>query len=290
MDNLSVSVDSEILDQKERLLTNRLSELESVLVAYSGGVDSATLAYYARMVLGEKARIVIAVSPSLSAQALSAARAQALLFEWDLIEIETDEIELREYQQNDNMRCFFCKATLFDRLSELAGKWNINHIAYGANLDDDADFRPGQMAADQFCVVAPLKEAGLSKSEIRLLAFSAGLPSWDRPQDACLASRIPTDVPVTIDTLSQVERAEACVRSLGFKQVRVRHLGTGAVVEIGVDELPRFTEVPELRRRVEIDLAALGYQYTEIDPQGYRQGALSAPEFVKYRSQHLARI
>jgi len=277
----SLLVNSELIEQKEKALCERILAMGSMIVAYSGGVDSSTLAYYARAILGERARIVIAVSPSLAFDSLQSARGQAAMFDWDLIEVDTSEMELDEYRSNDNMRCFFCKATLFERLQDLSRQWGVIHIAYGANLDDDLDFRPGHMAAQQFAVASPLKEAGLSKDEIRYLAREAGLPSWNRPQDACLSSRVPTSIPVTRQALSLVERAESFVRSQGFRQVRVRHFDSRAVVEVGGDELYRFVSESGLKERVQTELLSMGYETVEIDPDGYRQGSASAPNFAR---------
>ena len=255
----------------------RLKELDSIAVAYSGGVDSSLLAYYARQVLKEKARIVIAVSSSLAIDSLKDARVQADMFDWQLEEIETDEVELPAYQKNDGMRCFFCKATLFAKLSALARKSKISFVASGANLGDLKEFRPGQMAQEQFKVVTPLVDSGLSKDEIRYLAKVAGLPSWNRPQDACLASRVVTNVPVTVEKLSRVEKAEEYVRSLGFKQVRVRHFENSASVEVGVDELGAFDTKPDLSGRIESRLLELGFIQVNIDPSGYRTGSVDLP-------------
>ncbi|MGD9684849.1 MAG: ATP-dependent sacrificial sulfur transferase LarE [Candidatus Obscuribacterales bacterium] len=277
----SLLVNSELIEQKEKALCERIQAMGSMIVAYSGGVDSSTLAYYARAILGANARIVIAVSASLALDALQSARGQAAMFDWDLIEVDTGELDLDEYRSNDNMRCFFCKATLFERLQELARQWGVSHIAYGANLDDDRDYRPGHMAAEQFAVVSPLREAGLSKDEIRYLAKEAGLPSWNRPQDACLSSRVPTSIPVTRETLFLVERAESFIRAQGFRQVRVRHFASRAVVEVGGDELYRFVSESGLKEKVEAELRAMGYEAVEIDPDGYRQGAVSAPNFAR---------
>ncbi len=263
---------SEELLLKERVLLSLIESAGAVLVAYSGGVDSSLLAYYARLVLGENAKVVIADSASLALEDLDTARAQAMLFEWNLIEISTDEFENEDYLRNDEMRCFHCKATLFEDLSQLAKEMGIERIAYGANLDDDADFRPGQLAAQQFGVLAPLREAGLSKNEIRILARRAGLPSWDRPQNACLSSRIPTSIPVTISNVSQVEAAESYIKTLGFTVVRVRYHQEKAVVEIGQDELKRLQVEPYLVNKIETTLTDLGFTEVIIDPRGYRQG------------------
>lgn len=258
---------------KERRLAERIKSLETVIVAYSGGVDSSLIAYYAKTLLGDNAHVVIAVSPSLAADDLEAARAQASLFEWNLVEIGTDEFENEDYQRNDDMRCFHCKATLFRELTELAKTQKIGSIIYGANMDDRSDFRPGRIAAEQNAVIAPMDEADLTKAEIRTLARRAGLPSWDRPANACLSSRIPRNIPVTIEGLSQVEASEKFVKALGFKIVRVRYHSNKAVVEIGSDELYRLKVEPYLVNKIETALIDLGFEEITIDPRGYRQGA-----------------
>ncbi len=275
MNTVTEDVNPDVMNEKESRLVKRILDLKSVIVAYSGGVDSSLLAYYAKTLLKENARVITAVSPSLAADDLEAARAQAMLFDWDLTEISTDEFSNESYQKNDSMRCFFCKATLFEELSELARKFEIDNIVYGANVDDNSDFRPGRIAAGQYQVVAPLEEAGLNKQEIRLLARKAGLPSWDRPQNACLSSRVPTHIPVTIEVVLKVEVAERAVKAFGFNQVRVRHHGAKAIVEVGQDELIRFQKEPLLVNKIEASLIDLGYEEVTVDPRGYRQGAAS---------------
>jgi len=262
-----------MLQHKEKTLLNRLGKLGGVVVAYSGGVDSSLLAYYARRALNENAKIVIAISPSLAQEELLAAREQAQQFAWDLLEIHTNEMDLDEYTRNDLMRCYFCKTELFEELESLADQLGINHIAYGANMDDRQDFRPGQKAADEHRVLSPLQEAGLTKKEIRELAQKAGLPSWDRPQAACLSSRFPAFQPVTIEGLSQIERAESYLHSLGFKQVRVRHHGEIARIEVATDELPRLSGDAELMQQVSEKLKLFGYSFVTLDMEGYKQGS-----------------
>jgi uncharacterized protein len=271
-------IDFSALAQKKEKLISLIERTGRLIVAYSGGVDSSLLSYYAHLVLGAKAQIVIAVSPSLAKSELEAARAQAQLFSWQLSEIVTDEVDKPEYQRNDQMRCYFCKHTLFDTLSKIAKTLGIDNIAYGANLDDLKDFRPGQKAAREFNILSPLQEAQLGKEEIRFLAREGGLPSWDRPQAACLSSRFPTFQPVTIESLSQVEKAEDYLRTLGFKQLRVRHHNDLARIEIEQSELVRIFSEANIIANITNEFKKLGYKYVTVDLEGYRQG--SANTFI----------
>jgi uncharacterized protein len=263
----------DFLNEKETWLRGQLHSLSNIMVAYSGGVDSSLLAYYARLELGAKALIVIAVSPSLAQDELKFARQQGKQFNWDIIEIATDEVEKPEYKANNEMRCYFCKTELFQCMQKIAIEKNIAHLAYGANLDDLSDFRPGHQAACEFKVLSPLQEAGLSKEEIRYLAKCAGLPSWDRPQAACLSSRFPTFIPITESKLSLVDKAESILKTLGLRQVRVRHHNDLARIEIDKDELPLFLANPDNKQIATKKLRELGYTEVIIDLEGYRQGS-----------------
>lgn len=270
------------LGQKEQLLVESLQRLGSVIVAYSGGVDSSVLAHYAKVALGARAHIVIALSPSLATAELDAARAQALQAHFDLIEINTSEVDSEDYRANDSMRCFFCKSTLFEYLSAMQKQLEVAAITYGANVDDLSDYRPGHQAAKQFGVLAPLIDAGLTKVEIRKLAQKQGLPSWDRPQAACLSSRFVENTYITPTRLGLIDKLEQVVRDFDFRQVRVRYFtvddSAKASVEVGSDELSRFTAEPELARNL-IDAlhsanqnAGASITQFEIDPDGYSQG------------------
>ena len=264
------------LQEKEARLLKQLSDLDSVIVAYSGGVDSSLLAYYARKVLGDKAIIAIAVSPSLPKEDLEAARKQAEQFKFDLVEVETTEIQNPDYQKNDTLRCYYCKKTLFSEFQELARENDIKYVAYGAIMDDMGDIRPGNRAAKEFRVLSPLQQAGLEKLEIRMLAERAGLPSWDRPQAACLSSRLPLNEPVTVEKLSLIEKSEAYLHSLGFRQLRVRHHGEIARLEIELNEMERLSTNPDLMAQVAGKLKEFGYKYVTLDLAGYKQGGANS--------------
>jgi len=260
------------LNTKEKHLQELIQSLGSVMIAYSGGVDSSLLAYYGRKILGSNATIVIAVSPSLAINELSFAREQGKQFGWNVLEIVTDEVEKPEYQRNDAMRCYFCKSTLFEIMQKLAIEHNVKHLAYGANIDDLSDFRPGHLAADQYKVLSPLQAAGLVKEEIRQLAKSAGLPSWNRPQAACLSSRFPTHQPISTPELSQVDKAESYLRNQGFKQVRVRHYNQIARIEVDPEDMSLLLD-QKLFNVIEKEFKRLGYAEVTVDPNGYRQGS-----------------
>lgn len=248
-----------------------LRELGRTLVAYSGGVDSALLLAEASAALGERAVGVIAKSPSLPRAELEHALRVAELAGLRVRVVETRELDRPEYRANAGDRCYHCKAELFERLAELARAEGFESLAYGAVTDDLGDVRPGMAAATEFRVRAPLLEAGLSKIEVRILARRLGLSVWDKPQAACLASRIPSGSEVTEAKLRQVEEAEAWVReAFGVRVLRVRHVGDTARVEVGPDEVPLLKNTRALRK-LESGLKVLGFMRVELDPRGYRR-------------------
>ena len=258
--------------QKLERVTAVLTSFRRVIVAYSGGVDSTLVAKLACDVLGrDNVLAVIADSPSLAREDLRAALDVARVLDIPHRTIQTLEVSDATYQANTPSRCYVCKRTLFDGLGPLAGDFRADAILYGAIGDDDASQRPGQRAAAEARVRAPLQEAGLAKWEVRELARLAGLPNWNRPQNACLASRIPHGREVTEEQLRQVEAAEAVVRAAGFRQVRVRHLGQTARIEVEPDAVPRFQD-DGLRTEVVNRLRALRFTSVIIDPRGYRPG------------------
>ena len=260
---------------KRELLFNRLRELDSLLVAFSGGADSAYLAWAAHSTLGERALAVTALSPSFSQhdrqQAEAFVRQTGLRHQF----IITTEFENPNYVANNADRCYHCKTELFAEMENLATKLEFAAIAYGVNADDMQDFRPGHRAAREHQVLAPLLEAKLTKSEIRELSRQESLATWDRPASACLSSRLPYGTPVTIQNLSQIERGEAILREMDFHQFRVRHHGEIARIEIASEELPRALEI-NLAETLAERFKQLGFTSVVLDPQGYRQGSLNA--------------
>jgi uncharacterized protein len=263
------------LSAKRALLETTLRDLGSLLVAYSGGTDSAYLAYMAHQVLGDNMLAVIADSASLPRTELAAALAFAAEHEIPVQILRTEELENPDYQRNDSQRCFFCKSELFTRMESEREARGFEHLAYGMNLDDRGEFRPGQQAASQHHAIAPLVTAQLSKAEIRQLAHEAGLKLWDKPASACLASRIEYGRPVTQKNLSQVEQAEESLHALGFQQVRVRHHGDLARIEISREELSRALSLEALDS-ITAALRPLGFLYITLDTQGYRSGSMNA--------------
>jgi len=257
-----------------------LSTMESVLVAYSGGVDSALLLKVAHDVLGERAIGAIASSPAYANEETSEAIAVAEQMGIPLITLETHELEDERYVANDVNRCYFCKTELFSKLVPLAKQHNLRYIAYGINKDDDGDFRPGQRAAREFEVRGPLKEAGMGKREIRALARQLGVPVWDKPAMACFSSRLPYGSKVDVASLSMIYKAEKLLHDLGFHQLRVRHHDKIARIEVERSEMPRLIE-EEMSRAVTDGLRKIGYTYVTIDLLGYRTGSMNEGFFKK---------
>ena len=262
------------LASREQRLYDLLASFKSVVVAFSGGVDSAYLAWAATRVLGDAALCVTADSPSYPDHHRQLALRIARDFGLHHDVILTAEMERAEYRANPVNRCYYCKQELYGVLSRLASARGIAAIVDGSNADDRSDYRPGRQAAREFGVRSPLDEAGLTKENIRALSRAAGLPTWDEPASACLSSRIPYHSEVTDEKLRMIERAEDVLRGIGFRVCRVRHHDTLARLEIGRDELPRALE-PEIRERIVRELRALGYEHVTIDLQGYRMGSLN---------------
>ena len=268
------ALDGAQLDAKQETLFRRLAELDRVLVAYSGGTDSAYLAWAAHRVLGDRAVAITADSPSIpeSHKRDAAEYARVCGFRHELI--PTFEFDNPDYVKNDKDRCFHCKDELFTVLEHVAAERGVANIVYGVNRDDLGDYRPGQRAAKLHAVKSPLVDADLTKAEIRELSRTAGLPTWDRPAAACLSSRIPYGTPVTIQNIRTVEVGEEEVKALGFRQFRTRFHGEMVRIEIAPDELARALNV-EMAAKLTAIFRALGYKYVTLDLEGYRQGSLN---------------
>ena len=260
---------------KLRALEDRLRTLGSMMVAYSGGVDSAYLAATAHRVLGDRMLAVLADSPSLARRDMEQAKAFAEAHGIPLRVIQTEELDKPEYQRNDANRCFHCKTELFEGMKKLGAELGFAQIAYGMNADDRRDYRPGQRAAEDHEVLAPLAEVGLAKQEIRTLAKDAGYTLWDRPAAPCLSSRVEYGRTVTREVLEQVERGEESLRQLGFREFRVRHHGGLARVEIARAEMGRALTT-EMMDKISSELRKAGFQYVTLDCTGFRSGSLNA--------------
>jgi pyridinium-3,5-biscarboxylic acid mononucleotide sulfurtransferase len=259
---------------KEQRLRELVSSFDSLIIAFSGGVDSAYLGWVATQVLGPAALCVTADSPSYPDRHRQLAIRVAGEFGFRHEIVHTRELERLEYRANPTNRCYFCKHELYSLLTAVAQEQQFQAIADGSNADDRGDYRPGRQAAREFGVRSPLDEVDLTKAEIRELSHRAGLPTWDEPASACLSSRIPYHSEVTDEKLRMIERAEDVLHALGFRVCRVRHHDRLARLEIGQDELPRALE-PEVRERLITELKTIGYAHVTIDLQGYRMGSLN---------------
>jgi pyridinium-3,5-biscarboxylic acid mononucleotide sulfurtransferase len=262
------------LEEKERTLIGALGRMGRVIVAFSGGADSAYLAWAAHRALGSDAVAITADSPSFPQSHKRDAEAFVKLFGIAHEYVQTNEFDSPAYVANNPDRCFHCKDELFTRLEEVGRERGIEHIVYGVNVDDLSDYRPGQSAAMQHKVAAPLADAGLTKAEIRELSRRAGLPTWDRPASACLSSRIPYGTPVTIRNIKTVETGEEQIKALGFRQFRVRFHGEMVRLEIAPEEMEKALSL-EMARRFTALFKALGFKYVTLDLEGYRQGSLN---------------
>jgi uncharacterized protein len=272
---VNLRADATALQAKEQALFASLRKLGRVIVAYSGGTDSAYLAWAAHHVLGADAVAITADSASIPASHKRDAEAFARECGFRHEYIETHEFENPDYVKNDQNRCFHCKDELFTRLESFAAQRGNAPIVYGVNKDDLGDYRPGQRAAKVHGVQAPLVEAELTKAEIRELSRRAGLSTWDRPAAACLSSRVPYGTPVTPQTIRTIEQGEEAIRALGFRQFRVRFHGELARIEVAKEELPRAL-TPETAQAFSAIFKQLGFLYVTLDLEGYRQGSLNA--------------
>jgi uncharacterized protein len=262
------------LEQKALRLGEDLGRVPSLIVAYSGGVDSAYLAFAAHRALGQRMLAMTALSASYSAQDREMAEKCVRQFQIPHEFILTDEVANPRYRANNPDRCFFCKDELFTKLDQVAARRGFAAIAYGVNLDDRGDWRPGQRAAQQHKVLTPLLDAEMTKEDIRELARQAGVPVWNRPASACLASRIAYGLEVTPERLAVIEKGEDAVRRLGFEQFRVRHHGSLVRLEIAPDELPRALN-PEIAKQFVQIFKPLGFAHVTLDLEGYRRGSLN---------------
>jgi uncharacterized protein len=265
---------SAALHQKQEALLENLRGAGRMMVAFSGGVDSSYLAWAAHRALGDDCLAVTALSPSYPASHRAVAEDVVKRFGLPHRFVETDEMERADYRANAPDRCYHCKSELFETMDRLGQQLGFSATCYGVNTDDTRDFRPGHRAAAEHAVRAPFLEIGLSKAEIRSLSRAAGLPTADMPASACLSSRLPYGTEVSVERLSQVERGEEILRGLGFRQLRLRHHGELARIEIDPQELPRALD-PEMAKRIVQAIKPLGFRYVSLDLEGYRVGSLN---------------
>lgn len=261
-------------EQKERKLVQFLEQFETSIVAFSGGVDSSYLAFMVHRVMGDRSRAVTALSPSVSRMQEDLVRDFVARYDLNHSFVKTAEMEDENYSSNPSNRCYFCKSELYDYLSRLKEDWEVDVVFDGNNADDEGDYRPGRQAASERAVLSPLIEVGMTKEEIRLRSRAWELPTWDLPAMPCLSSRLPYGVEVTPEKLRQVEKSEEYLRSLGFREFRVRHHEELARIEIAAGEIQGILS-PELFERINVELKRIGYSYVTLDLQGFRSGSLN---------------
>lgn len=264
-----------ILEEKTEKIKSLIREMDSTLVAFSGGVDSTLVLALAHEVMGERTLAVTAQSASVPNREIQASRQLAKEIGAKHLVVRTEEMSNPEYRANPTNRCYHCKTELYSNLKRVAEQNDISTILNGINLDDLGDYRPGIDSAREQGVRSPLVEAEFSKQDVRDLSRAMGLSIWNKPAMACLSSRIPYGQPVTAEKLSRVEKAEDLLLSFGFKQVRVRHLGTKACIELDQNEIPRYQSDESIQRSVQKKFLALGFSCVVLDPQGYRMGSLN---------------
>ena len=264
-----------ILEEKTEKIKSLILEMDSTLVAFSGGIDSTLVLALAHEVMGERTLAVTAQSASVPNREMQASRQLAKEIGARHLVVRTEEMSNPEYRANPANRCYHCKTELYSNLKSVAEQNNISTILNGINLDDLGDYRPGIDSAREQGVRSPLVEAEFSKQDVRDLSRAMGLSIWNKPAMACLSSRIPYGQPVTAEKLSRVEQAEDLLLSFGFKQVRVRHLGTKACIELDQNEIPRYQSDESIQRSVQEKLMALGFSCVVLDPEGYRMGSLN---------------